>query len=782
MSKSDAARPTKFTRKVTFQLHSYIEVDDPGRTVEGIKGGKLGPWTKLVEEFPGIDVRPRWKAAKPAEIRELLEKAQRTDPRYRPAPLLSYFEVVCPGDVDPDRVAERLMAWSTVADAWRAPDPTPPPTVTPADDPRSSNQGYLDPADDGIDAEFAWTIAGGDGAGQRLVDIEWGWTLDHEDLDAHGATLLSGLNNGYEGHGTAVLGEIAAVDNTIGCIGITPALASIGVIGQWRTAADFDTADAILDACKRMGFGDVLLLEAHNDYNDFELVPVEAFTDTYETIRLATALGIIVVEAGGNGGEDLDLVTNPAGENFFDPTDPSFRDSGAIIVGAASSAAPHTRLSFSSHGARIDCYAWGENIDTTGDGWTGTSTTAYTSSFGGTSGASPIITGAALSVQGMVEAASGTRLSPSQMRDVLTNALTSTPSADPAVDRIGVMPDLGAIVAAGEFNLRPDIYLRDFVGDTGDPHTGAISASPDVILLPVTVADPQAAYGGGSGTENLATLGHEAVASQDNYVYVRAANRGGSIATGTTVEVFWSPVSTLVTPDLWSSIGTLALPALPTGDTLVAAGPITWAAADIPAPGHYCFVAILDHPQDPGPSPVDFLDWDNFKAFIRNHNNVTWRNFNVVPNAPPPGAPMSNQPFLMAGAFDKARRMRLEVTLRLPRGSRAELRLPSHLAEGLLRHRSPFYRLDHDARIGVPLNPSGRTRFPDVALRPRSRHELELRVLIPEQERHSSYLGWAAQFEDDDELGRVTWRFASAEELKLREAHLREHAAKRRKR
>ena len=53
-----------------------------------------------------------------------------------------------------------------------------------------------------------------------------------------------------------------------------------------------------------MGFGDVLLLEAHNDYNGFTLVPVEAYDATYEMIRLATELGIIVVEAGGNGGED----------------------------------------------------------------------------------------------------------------------------------------------------------------------------------------------------------------------------------------------------------------------------------------------------------------------------------------------------------------------------------------------------------------------------------------------------------------------------------------------
>jgi serine protease len=770
-------RDEVFVRKVVFRFHEFISVDSPERTVKLIESGQLGPWSKLTATFPGIRVRPRWKAAKVGQLRKLLAKARHTDPTYQPGPILQYFEIVCPNDVDPEELRKHLASWSTVAAAWRAPDPQAPP-VSPGDDARFPNQGYLDPAPEGIDAEYAWTVTGGDGAGQNFVDIEWGWTLNHEDLVAHGISLLSGLNNGYEGHGTAVLGEVAAVDNTLGCVGITPALASVNVIGQWRTAADYDTADAILDACGRRGFGDVLLLEAHTDYNGFTLVPVEAYDDTYEMIRLATALGIIVVEAGGNGGEDLDLVTNPGGDNFFDPGDPSFRDSGAIIVGAASAAAPHTRLGFSSHGGRVDCYGWGNGVDTCGDGWTGTSTTAYTGSFGGTSSASPIVAGAALAVQGVVEAAAGLRLSPAQMRAVLTDPATLTPSDDPPVDRIGVLPNLRAIIEDGQFNMRPDVYIRDFVGDTGDPHAGAISASPDVILVPTTVADAQAAFGEGSGTENLNNLGHEATAGQDNYVYVRAKNRGGSDGPGTSAQVFWAPPSTLVTPDLWQPVGTLAMPNLPTGDTLMAAGPITWADADITAPGHYCFVAILSQSHDPGPDPIDFLDWDNFRAFIRNNNNVTWRNFNVVPNVAPSGAEMIAQPFLMAGAFDRTRRMRLEVVLRLPRGSKAELRLPKHLVEYFLRNRAPFLKADDDGTVRVPLNPSGTTRYADVPFPPKIRHKLELLVHIPKEARERSYTGWAAQFEGDQELGRVTWRFASAEELKPRAKHLEEHAGK----
>ena len=64
-----------------------------------------------------------------------------------------------------------------------------------------------------------------------------------------------------------------------------------------------------------------------------------------------------------------------------------FRNSGAIMVGARSSVAPHTRLGFSNNGSRIDCYAWGESVDTTSTNSEGTDNTLYTSGFNGTSSA-----------------------------------------------------------------------------------------------------------------------------------------------------------------------------------------------------------------------------------------------------------------------------------------------------------------------------------------------------------------------------------------------------------
>jgi subtilisin family serine protease len=95
---------------------------------------------------------------------------------------------------------------------------------------------------------------------------------------------------------------------------------------------------------------------------------------------------------------------------------------------------------------RIDCYAWGEDITTSGDGWTGTSTTSYTASFGGTSGATPIVAGAAVLLQSWRTRTLGQpHYAPHRLRELLSEA-GNTPSANPGTDRIGVMPNLRQII------------------------------------------------------------------------------------------------------------------------------------------------------------------------------------------------------------------------------------------------------------------------------------------------------------------------------------------------
>jgi len=131
---------------------------------------------------------------------------------------------------------------------------------------------------------------------------------------------------------------------------------------------------------------------------------------------------------------------------------PDFKDSGAIMVGASSSNVPHQKIDYSNCGNRIDCYAWGEDVVTAGYfPWSsGYATNTYTDKFNGTSSATAIVAGIAIAVQSIIEANHCTRLSPKQMRDILSSDLCGTRSANGRLkDKIGVMPDLKKIIDKG---------------------------------------------------------------------------------------------------------------------------------------------------------------------------------------------------------------------------------------------------------------------------------------------------------------------------------------------
>jgi serine protease len=735
------------------------DVDPQG---EVLARSQVAPWPDLLERYPGLSLQPMLGEEDQARVQNLVEMAVRNDPTYKPPTFANFFYVEAPPETDLDALARELAEWPSVQTAY-VDRPGPDPVVNAADDPRWPNQGYLDPAPAGIDAEYAWTFTGGDGAGQRVIDLERGWTFNHEDLNSHGATMLHGtLRNESRRHGTAVLGEICAVDNTLGCVGITPHVANVDVVsfhGSTRQAA-------IMAALDNMTFGDILLLEAQVTGTNGLLVPIEAFDAEYEAIRLATALGIAVVEAGGNGdeattGENLDTYTNAASRRIFDRTHADFRDSGAIIVTAATSAAPHTRMPWAPFGNRIDCYGWGQNINTCASNDTG-ATTLYQTGFGGTSGASPIVTGAGLAVQGIVQASRGYRFSPKQLRAILASPATGTPRAPAETRAIGVMPNLRAIIDT-VLNVAPDVYIRDFVGDVGEPHAGAVSASPDVIIRPSTVANPQASFGAGSGTENNSSLGYIVESGQNNFIYVRVLNQGGSPATNVSVTVYWSPVASLVTPNMWTLVGTTTIPNVPVGNVLTVSPAIAWASGSLPPNGtHACLVALIGTAQDPAPERAAFLNWDNFVRFIRENNNVTWRNFNVEDNDPAldPSAPKGfvGLPFIAPGAPDEARPMNLEVVARLPEGARVLFEGPAYLVEQM-RERSPYYEGD-DRTATIPVAAQGRETFQPIVFPAKSEAQCRLLVHIPEEERRNEYEIAVRQIWEDIEVGRVTWRLA----------------------
>lgn len=311
-----------------------------------------------------------------------------------------------------------------------------------------ARQGYLGPAPAGIDVAAAWAVPGGRGQAVRFADIEHHWQLGHEDLPGERSKELDPpRRRAFDAeHGTAVLGEIAAVDNTLGMTGIAPDVDRIVVASVSQRAP----ADAIERAAAALRPGDVLLIELHAIGPRNRFLPMEYWQDIYEVIALTTARGVVVIEAAGNGAEDLD---HPA---YRGRLDRRTRDSGAIMVGAGAPAGPgwvdRSRLDFSNYGSRVDLQGWGRMVATLayGDLQRCTDRRRYTAVFSGTSSASPIVAGAALLIESIARTRTGRPLTPAALRALLVatgSPQTSGPDG-PAAQHIGPRPDLRRALAA----------------------------------------------------------------------------------------------------------------------------------------------------------------------------------------------------------------------------------------------------------------------------------------------------------------------------------------------
>jgi subtilisin family serine protease len=301
-----------------------------------------------------------------------------------------------------------------------------------------SKQFYLDEAPNGVEARFAWSQPNGAGQGVKIVDVEVGWNIRHEDFTQ--PFFIAPNSDIDEDHGTAVWGEIAAKRDGKGMTGIANQ-AQFGVsIAQWPSDQFWETqVPRALDLAQaQLGPGDVIIIELHGPGPDGgRYMAVEYYQAIFDVVKMATDKGIIVVAAAGNGGSNLD---DPSYKGAFDV---NVRDSGAIIVGAGGSpkGGQHLeRLGFSCYGSRVDAFAYGEDVPTTGYGDLQYVTNAtYTSSFSGTSSATPIVTGVSAVISGLAKA-KGKNLTSKEVRAALRS--TGTVQKGNVGERIGALPNL----------------------------------------------------------------------------------------------------------------------------------------------------------------------------------------------------------------------------------------------------------------------------------------------------------------------------------------------------
>jgi len=683
-----------------------------------------------------------------------------------------------------DRIVRELMAAPEVEHVYAELAAFDPALAT-LTDPLAPDQGYLDPAPLGIDAEWARLQPGGTGLDVGFADLEQGWLASHDDL-GHCSPRI-GDNRDQIGsftgnHGTAVLGVIRAEPNGLGVVGIVPELGRWSTISHFRKASSGTSAatngwvaETIIAALETpdnpKGFlseGDVLLLEVQRG-----CLPAEVDDPTFDAIALAVANGVTVVEAAGNGGKDLDAALDESGRAVFNRSSDELADSGAIMVGAGESSLPHDRLWFSSYGSRVDCYAWGDSVVTCGYGDCILSTeleqTHYTECFSGTSAAAAIIAGAALALQGMYKARTGRVLSPAQMRALLADPATGTAQGPGARGHIGVMPDLRAI--AGRLRLTPDVFIRDHACDDGKiPARERTCSCPDLAVVAAHSRGTSLQLGHGSGTEHDLPWIDPKVDADDALIYTRILNRGAGTAERTCATVYWAPPATVLTPDRWSLIGTTGPIRVPEGESFVVPDPIRWPQDQRAAnPSECCWIVAVDSDQDtfPGLDASSALDPLVLADLLSWTNNLAVRSVLDIPVNPAGREPLDLR-LVLAGAPLAELEHELEIVQQLPMaGGQISLLMPPEVLKAALDPQlwygdllpAPEATISrcHQALVLPPFPVISLGRFRLAAA---ASHEVVLR-LSPETVA-SLRPGHRLQIRqrlDGREIGRLTWRF-----------------------
>lgn len=306
-------------------------------------------------------------------------------------------------------------------------------------------QEYLNSAPKGIDERYANSNGKSHGANVRICDVEYSFNKNHGDI---GKVTIIGppgrdpFND--SNHGTAVLGEFGSLANNQGTTGI--AYSAEKLFSPAQTEKGYNPGDAIINCVENTSPGDIILIEQQivGPNGDEKYVPVEWYKPWYVAIKKAVDANRIVLEAAGNGGEDLDSPIFSQGNDGHHPF-LAENDSGAIIVGAGKSFYYGTEArsahDFSNYGSTVDLQGWGDHVISTGYGdlygikglnW------YYTSTFSGTSSATPIVAGAAATLQGFNRKLHRVPLTPALIKSILR----TTGTAQTGSKNIGSLPNL----------------------------------------------------------------------------------------------------------------------------------------------------------------------------------------------------------------------------------------------------------------------------------------------------------------------------------------------------
>jgi len=253
--------------------------------------------------------------------------------------------------------------------------------------------------------------------------------------------------------------------------------------------------------------------------------------------------------------------------------------------------------------------------------------------------------------------------------------------------------------------IGPDTYVRDTTDDTGaEPNpAGILCMSPDIINRTASTANPAVDFAdltNGGFAQNVEF-------GQDNHVYIRLQNRGPQSGDAL-VRVYFSPAAAFSTPASWIYIGALTATGVASG-ALRVLGPLTFPKAQIPAPGHYCMIAVASSSLDPAPNTGLISTVPMFVDYVRGTNNIAWRNLDVVNNVAPGTAGHFDVIIRGLGPDREHFAVRIDDAAFVP-GARLRVRGPAKALRGAIPQAMRLVAVEGEEAIFEVLDGRGRQR------------------------------------------------------------------------
>ena len=440
--------PTRLCLKLAGDMDAELH---EGR-LRSRSGGDLGQVAQLLE---GSVVTPMITGVPRSLLDAWYARAVAVQPPgNRPGHLAHWFVVQCSDANAAARLGVELSRQPTVAHCYHEPifrgagsarvaqGGGNPPPGTPS---FTHLQGTLSDPPDGVGLRRAHGILGCRGQDVKVRMVEEDWWLDHEDVSKLRASNFIGnvppQLPGISNHGLAGASLLVADRNEFGLTGAVDQ-ADIKFLSF---PANGGLANTLITAAASANEGDVLvmvLMFLLGQLGPDDWVPYEFLQLEFDAVLTATSNGRIVVASAGNGHRSLD---DP---RLFRRFDRSFRDSGAIFVGATDGVSL-MRASFCNYGSIVDSNSWGEDVVSAGYGtlYYGVGpqgnpvvTRSYTERYAGTSASVPVVCGVVVALQGAARRQLGRNLTGVEIRNLLRTYGTSVPGS------IGMRPDIHAML------------------------------------------------------------------------------------------------------------------------------------------------------------------------------------------------------------------------------------------------------------------------------------------------------------------------------------------------